>query len=170
MPLAADGDLLLLHRLEQGGLRLGRRAIDFVGQNDVGEQRAGQETKLARAGALVLLDYFRAGDVGRHQVGRELNAVEFERQRVGQRANHQRLGQARHADQQTMAAREQRDEQLLDHLALADDALGHFVGDAAVRFAEPLDGLEIVGFRHGEAKVYVEMQASRALTGRQATV
>ena len=44
-----------------------------------------------------------------------------------------------------MAAGEQRDEQLLDHFALADDALGDFVGDAAVGFAEALDGLEIFG-------------------------
>ena len=38
MPHAAHRDLTLLHRLQQRGLRLGRRAIDFVGQNDVGEQ------------------------------------------------------------------------------------------------------------------------------------
>ena len=40
VPLAADGHLPLLHRLEQGGLRLGRRAVDLVGQHDVGEDRA----------------------------------------------------------------------------------------------------------------------------------
>ena len=38
--LAADGDLPLLHRLEQGRLGLGRRAVDLVGQDDVGEDRA----------------------------------------------------------------------------------------------------------------------------------
>ena len=37
---AADGDLAFLHGFEQGGLRLGRRAVDFVGEDDVGEQRA----------------------------------------------------------------------------------------------------------------------------------
>ena len=36
---AADRDLLLLHRLEQRRLHLGRRAIDLVGENDVGEDR-----------------------------------------------------------------------------------------------------------------------------------
>ena len=46
---AADGDLAFLHRFEQGGLRLGRRAVDLVGQNDVGEQRAVQELE-QRAG------------------------------------------------------------------------------------------------------------------------
>ena len=40
VPHAADRDLPLLHGFEQRGLRLGRRAVDFVGQDDVGEQRA----------------------------------------------------------------------------------------------------------------------------------
>ena len=43
MAHAADRDLILLHRLEQRRLRLRRRAIDLVGQDDVGEDRAGHE-------------------------------------------------------------------------------------------------------------------------------
>jgi hypothetical protein len=39
VPHAADGHLPLLHRFQQRGLRLGRRAVDFVGQDDVREQR-----------------------------------------------------------------------------------------------------------------------------------
>ena len=50
VPLAADRDLVLLHRLQQGGLRLGRRAVDFVGQDHVGEDRPLEELELARAG------------------------------------------------------------------------------------------------------------------------
>jgi hypothetical protein len=38
--LAAQRDLMLLHRLEQRRLDLGRRAVDLVGQHDVGEDRA----------------------------------------------------------------------------------------------------------------------------------
>ena len=38
--LAAGGDLLFLHRFEQGGLRLGRGAVDLVGEDDLGEDRA----------------------------------------------------------------------------------------------------------------------------------
>ena len=37
--LAADGHLPLLHGLQQRGLGLGRRAVDLVGQDDVGEHR-----------------------------------------------------------------------------------------------------------------------------------
>ena len=47
---AADGDLPLLHGFEQGGLGLGRRAVDFVGQDHVGEQRPFEELELAAAG------------------------------------------------------------------------------------------------------------------------
>ena len=35
---------MLLHRLEQRRLRLGRRAVDFVGEHDVGEDRPGANT------------------------------------------------------------------------------------------------------------------------------
>ena len=45
-----NGDAVLLHRLEQRRLRLGRRAVDLVGQHDVGEDRAGREHHLAAAG------------------------------------------------------------------------------------------------------------------------
>ena len=74
-----------------------------------------QEFERARARSSVFLNDFGAGDVGRHQIGRELDAAEFERQRFGQRADQQRFRQARHADQQAMAAGEHGDEQLFDH-------------------------------------------------------
>ena len=40
VPLAAHGHLPLLHGLQECRLGLGRRAIDLVGQHDVGEDRA----------------------------------------------------------------------------------------------------------------------------------
>ena len=122
--LTADRDLVLLHRFEQRRLGLRRSPIDFVGQNHVGKDRAFEKAKLSRAACLVLLDHFRSGDVRRHQVGRELNSVEIQRKRFGQRANHQCLGQPRHANQQRMAAGEQGDHELLNHLLLTDDRLG----------------------------------------------
>ena len=38
--LPGDRDLVLLHRLEQARLGLGRRAVDLVGEDEVGEDRA----------------------------------------------------------------------------------------------------------------------------------
>ena len=43
MPHAGRGDLVFLHRFEQRGLRLGRRAVDFVGENHVREDGAFHE-------------------------------------------------------------------------------------------------------------------------------
>ena len=47
--------------------------------------------------------------------------------RPRQRADHQRLRQAGHAFQQAMAAAEQRDQHLLDHVVLADDHAGELL-------------------------------------------
>jgi hypothetical protein len=44
----ADRHLPLLHRLQQRRLRLGRRAVDLVGQQHVGEDRPLHEAELAR--------------------------------------------------------------------------------------------------------------------------
>ena len=70
--------------------------------------------------------------------------LNLQRQRVGQRADHQRLGQARHAHQQAMPAGEHGDQQFLDHLLLADDDLAQLVGDAAKRFVEFLHRFDVV--------------------------
>ena len=43
--LALDRDLPLLHRLEQRGLRLRRGAVDLVGEEEVGEDRARAGTR-----------------------------------------------------------------------------------------------------------------------------
>ena len=75
--------MVLLHGLEQGGLRLGRRAVDLVGQHHVGEDRPVQEDELAPAGLGVVLQDVGAGDVGGHQVGRELDALERQVQDLG---------------------------------------------------------------------------------------
>ena len=47
--------MVLLHRLEQGRLRLGGRAIDLVGKDHVGEQRPMQKHELAAAGLRIVL-------------------------------------------------------------------------------------------------------------------
>ena len=49
-----DRHFALLHRLQQRGLRLGRRAVDFVGQQNVGEDRPFDEAELPPARARLL--------------------------------------------------------------------------------------------------------------------
>ena len=70
--IVADSDLVLLHGLQQRALHLRGRAIDLVGQHDVGEDRTFARREIA--GACVVNEG--ADDVGRQQVGRELNAAE----------------------------------------------------------------------------------------------
>ncbi len=106
MPDAPDGDLPLLHRFKQRGLRLGGRTVDFVSQNGVRKYRAFHEPPFASTCGAVLLDNFRAGDVGRHQVGRELNAAKREVQCAGECADHQGLCQSGDTLQQAMASAE----------------------------------------------------------------
>ena len=119
--LAAEGDLALLHDLQERGLDLGGRAVDLVGQQQVAEHRA----ELGGEGAGVGAPDARADEVGRHQVGRELHAAEAAAQCSGQGADGQRLGQAGHALQQHVAAGQQGDEDALEHGVLShDDALG----------------------------------------------
>ena len=94
---AVDRHLILLHRLEQRRLRLWRRAVDLVGEDHVRENRPGNEANLTAAGGAVLFDYLGADDVRGHQVRRELDAVEFQVDRLRERLDQEGLGEARHA-------------------------------------------------------------------------
>src|ERR1700685_3569096 len=73
-------------------LRLVPRAGDLGGQKQIGEVRPLNEAELAMAGLPIVVDHFRPGDVGRHEVGGELNAAELERQAFGQRLHQKCLG------------------------------------------------------------------------------
>jgi hypothetical protein len=64
-------------------------------------------------------------------------------ERLGERRDQQRLREAGHADEQRVTAREQRDQQLLDHAALADDALADLGDDLIVRRRELFDRVEV---------------------------
>jgi len=82
--IAAGRHLMFLHRFEQRRLRLGRCAVDLVGENHVRKHRPAHESQRPAAAGFVLLDHFRARDVRGHQVGRELNTVEAQTQRFGE--------------------------------------------------------------------------------------
>jgi hypothetical protein len=63
--------------------------------------------------------------------GRELDAIELEVEQSREARDQQRLGQARNADQQHMAVGEERGEELIDHLILADDHLAKLAQEFA---------------------------------------
>ncbi len=77
-------------------------------------------------------DHVRAQDVGRHQVGRELDAGELQVERLGQRADQQRLAQPGHAFQQAMPADEQAGQHAVDDLVVADDDAADLLADGLI--------------------------------------
>src|SRR5579862_5252365 len=108
----ANGDLILLHRLEECRLRARRRAIDLVGKNDVGEDGTRNEPNVALSRGNVLFDHFGAQDVGWHQIRGELNSAELELDSVGQRLDEECFCQAWNATQKAVASRKQADQYL----------------------------------------------------------
>src|SRR3989454_220597 len=115
--LALQGGLSFLHRLEQRGLGLRRRAVDLVREEDVREDRPAPEDEIAR----LALEDVSPGDVGREQVRCELDASEREAEACGERLRDQRLRQARDVFDQQMTVAEDRPEDALQDRALADD-------------------------------------------------
>ena len=96
----------------------GRSAVDFVGHQQLGEDRALDEAEGAAAG-IAFLHHLGAQDVGRHQVGGELDALGFHAQHDAQSLDQLGLGEAGDADQQQVAARQERNQGLIDDILLA---------------------------------------------------
>jgi hypothetical protein len=145
---------VFLHRLEQRGLGLGRRAIDLVRQHHVGEDRPVHESERPLAGGEILLDDVSTGDVARHQVRGELDPIERQVERFGDGLDHERLGQSGHADQQGMPAREDRGENAVHDLVLAHDPVRHLRLEPGNGSDQPLQLPDVVvrcrlRLRHG---------------------
>ena len=143
MPLASGSDLMLLHGLQQGGLRLGRGPIDFVRENDIGKHWPGHEPQLPTG--IGFAEHLGAGDVRWHEVRRELDARKLQVKNLGNRLHQQRLGQTGCAGDQDMAAGEQGNEDLVDHVFLADDRFAQLGLDAAVARDDLVHGFSVGG-------------------------
>ena len=141
--LGADGDLAFLHRLEHGGLGLGRRPVDFVGQHEVGEDGAREEHGAATAGVHVLLQNLRARDVAGHEVGRELDPAEGEVEGASEGAHEQGFGQAGDARDEGVAAREEGKEDVVDDVTLAHDRAAHLLDQCGATGSEPFNRLDV---------------------------
>ena len=125
MRCAVHRNLVLVHRLEQRALCLRRGAVDLVGQHDLGDHRAGPKLELAA----LLIEDRDTGDIGRQQVGRELDALERAADRARDRLRQHGLAGARHIFQQHMAFAHQRDQHQLNRLTLADNHFFDIGGD-----------------------------------------
>ena len=67
-----------------------------------------------------------AGDVGRHEVRRKLDATEAGVDDTRQRFNRQRFRRSGHAFDQRMSFRQQSDQNLFDRIVLSDDDFSEF--------------------------------------------
>ena len=126
-----DGDLVLLHRLEQGSLRLGRCAVDFVRQQDIAEKRSRAEVELV----LLAVEDVDAGDVGRQQVRRELHPLEVAAESFREGVGEQRFRQAGVIFEEDVAASQDAGHHQLQHRPLAHD---HFLNFAQQRLGQLL--------------------------------
>src|SRR5207237_5519728 len=122
---AADSYLLLLHRLEQRGLDFCRCAIDFIGENDVGEYRP----LLYRESSVRLVVDLSPDDIRWQQIGGELNAAERSVDRFSHGSNCESFCEAGNTFQQYVAPSEQANHQPLDHVILTDDAAAYLMND-----------------------------------------
>jgi hypothetical protein len=121
--LVADGDLFFLHGFEQRALHLGGRAVDFIGEDEVGENRA-----FARAEAAGLrIVNLRADDVGGQHVRRELQARKFHADARGHGFHRQSFGKPRHAFEEDVAVGQQADDEAFGQIILADNDFAQFV-------------------------------------------
>ena len=121
VPPPGDRYLAFLRRFEERGLRFRRRSVDFVGENDVREDRARRERKGARPGRRVFLENVEAQNIGGRQIRRELDSAETQVERVGDRPSDPRLAESRNADEEDVSAGEDSRQDLLQHGAASDD-------------------------------------------------
>jgi len=112
---AVDGDLRFVHGFEKGGLRARRGAVDFVGEDHVGEDRAGTKFKIARLG-IVDAD---TENIAGEQVRRELDALKAAMKGFCERLRESGFADAGDVFDKQVAAREQRDQRELDGVFLA---------------------------------------------------
>ena len=114
---AVRADLTLFHRFQQRRLSLGRGAVDFVGQNDVGEQRAWLKNE-AFAGPLKDAD---ADKVGGQQVRSELHALPRAIDRRCERLGQTGLANAWHVFDEQVTFGQQAHDRQFDCITLAVD-------------------------------------------------
>ena len=129
----ADGDLAFCHGFEEGALDFCGGAIDFVGQDEVGEERPlfGGELACSR-----IVDEG-ADEVCGEEVRCELDPLELGVDAGGEGFDGEGFCDAGNSFEEDVAVGEEADEEAVDERLLADDDAGDFVVE---RF-DPLAGL-----------------------------
>jgi len=114
---AVHRHLALFHALQKRGLSARRHAVDFVGEQELREDRSAMKGKFAG------LEREDAGaeNVGGHHVRRALNAAKIEGEKTGERFDGHRFGDPGNTFDQRMAATEKGEQGLINQFGLAGD-------------------------------------------------
>ena len=94
-------------------MRLRRRTIDLVPQQDMAENRSRLKAELA-ASLVIRKDDAGTRDIGGHQIDGELNPVEAQIERQSQRLDQRGLPRAGNTFDQNVTTRKKSGEELLD--------------------------------------------------------
>ena len=97
---------------------------------------------------MIFLEQLGAGDVARHEVRRELHAREREVERLRDRLDEQRLREAGDADEEHVAAGQERRDEIVDDLLLADDAAADLRDQLRARVRELLEHRDVARIVH----------------------
>ena len=116
---AVDGDLVLLHDFQQGGLGFRAGTVDFVSKHDL----AHDGTFLVFHLAGFEVDEGETGHVRGHQVRRKLDPAEGTVQGAGKSAGQRGLADAGDILDEDVAFAEEGDQRVFDRFLLADDSL-----------------------------------------------
>ena len=153
MAHAGHRHMMLLHGLQQRRLGARAGAVDLVGHQQLAEDRTRHEAELAAA-LFGFVENFGTQNIGRHQVGRELDALFIEAQYAAELGGELGLGKTRRADEKGMAAGQNGGERQFDDFGLAEDHLAdrvahffeafaggfEFLNDFLVRFVDACHG------------------------------
>jgi len=126
------GHLPFLHRFQERRLCFRRRPVDFIAQNELGEQRSGTKLK----STLFRVENVRADDVGRHQVRRELDALERTIENPRHYSHQQRFRRPRNALDKNVPSGKQGRQDLLNDVILPHDHFADFLPGGSVQFTD----------------------------------
>ena len=119
MRMAVDGYLAFVHGFEQGRLRLGRGAVDLIGQQHIGEHRARLKLELLLHRGV----HRNSKHIGRQHVAGELETLERAIQRAGQSMGQRGLAHSWNTFNEQVPARQHGDQSEPDHLIIAANDL-----------------------------------------------
>ena len=125
---------MLAHAFEQGGLCAGRGAVDFVREQDVREDGTAAKDEFGS----LLIEIVDAGDVGRKQVGGELDTLRIRGNGFRQRLRERGFSRSGNVVEKNVAAAQKGRDDQADLFVLTVDGARHIFFDGAREFRNDL--------------------------------